>query len=349
MKVAIVPAGQWGTALAVPLADNGHQVTLWFRQPGEAAAFQQTRENARRLAGVRFPASVQAASDLAAAVAGADLVVLGPASPGLRELAGRLAPLLAPAAAVVCITKGLEPDTDLRMSQVILAVDPALAPRLAVLSGPNFAVEVARRLPTATVVAAASAAVAEFVQGALATPHFRPYTHHDVTGVELGGALKNVIAIGVGIADGMGMGDNARAALITRGIAEISRLGVALGADAMTFAGLSGIGDLVLTCTGDQSRNRQAGLAIGRGAPPAAVLAAGKTIEGAPTARAALDLARRLGVAMPITEQIAAVLFAGLDPRQAVQRLMTREATEEWPRPGLAADGSLRREAWPPA
>lgn len=329
MNVAIVPAGQWGTALAVPLLENNHHVTLWFRAAADAAEFNRTHENARRLAGVVFPASVVATSDLAAAVAGADLVVLGPASLGLREVAGALGPVLNPAAAVVCITKGLEPETDLRMSQVVAAVAPGVAARLAVLSGPNFAVEVARRLPTATVVASADAAVAQFVQAALATSRFRPYTHDDVVGVELGGALKNVIAIGVGIADGMGMGDNARAALITRGIAEMARLGAALGAQQTTFAGLSGLGDLVLTCTGDQSRNRQAGLAIGRGTPAGTVLGSGKTIEGAPTARAALELARKLGVEMPITEQIEQVLYEGLDSTVAVQRLMTREATGE--------------------
>lgn len=329
LQVAVVPAGQWGTALAVPLVENGHRVTFWFRSAADADAFNRTRTNARRLAGVTFPAGCTATSDLAAAVAGADLVILGPASRGLRQVAQQLGAALHGEAAVVCITKGLEPGTDLRMSQVVAAAAPGLAPRLAVLSGPNFAQEVARRLPTATVVAAADAAVARFVQGALATGSFRVYTHDDVVGVELGGALKNVIAIGVGIADGMGMGDNARAALITRGLAEMTRLGVALGASPLTFAGLSGMGDLVLTCTGDQSRNRQAGLAIGRGADPAGVLGAGRTIEGAPTARAALELARRHGVEMPITAQIEQVLYHGLDPAEAVRRLMARGATGE--------------------
>ncbi len=329
LRVAIVPAGQWGTALAVPLLDNGHQVTLWFRAAAAADSFAYARVNARRLAGIVFPDTVQATADLAAAVGEADLVVLGPASGGLRALAGQLGPLLRPEAVVVCITKGLEPATHLRVSQVVRAAAPTLGARLAVLSGPNFAVEVARRLPTATVAAAADPAVAQLVQAALTTGHFRVYTHSDVVGVELGGALKNVMAIGVGISDGMGMGDNSRAALITRGLAEMTRLGVALGASPLTFAGLSGMGDLVLTCTGNQSRNRQAGLAIGGGEPPALVLGAGKTIEGATTARAALDLAQELGVELPITEQIEQILHGGLSLAEGVRRLMGREATGE--------------------
>lgn len=327
MRVAIVPAGQWGTALAVPLLDNGHSVRLWLRDPAAAAQFAATR-TAPRLPGVALGPGAMATAHLAEALEGADLVVLGPASHALRAVCRQVAPHLPPGALVLSIVKGLEPDTLLRMSEVIAQEIPA-AGRLAVLSGPNFAGEVARRLPAGTVVASRDPAVARWVQDALMTPRFRVYTSADVVGVELGGALKNVMAIGVGISDGLGMGDNARAALITRGIAEMARLGAALGASPLTFSGLSGVGDLVLTCTGDQSRNRRLGLAIGRGQPLAQVLAGGQTVEGVPTARAALRLAERVGVEMPIVREIHAVLFEGKDPLAALADLMGREKTQE--------------------
>lgn len=326
---AVLPAGQWGTALAIPLAANGHRVRLWFRDPIEAAAFHQSRINRRRLPEVRLPEGVTGTADLEAAVSGADLILMASSSAGLRAVCRQLKPHLPPNAVLLSLVKGLEAGTLLRMSEVIAEELPEAAGRIAVLSGPNFAVEVAQQLPAGTVAAAADLRVAELVQEWLLTSRFRVYTHDDVVGVELGGALKNVMAIGVGICEGLGMGHNAQAALITRGLTEMARLGAAAGASQLTFAGLSGIGDLVLTCTGDLSRNRQAGLAIGRGRSPAEVARTGRTIEGISTTRGAWQLAGKLSVAMPITEQLHAVLFDHLPPRVALERLMTRERTRE--------------------
>jgi glycerol-3-phosphate dehydrogenase (NAD(P)+) len=335
MRAAIIPAGNWGTALAVPLSDNGHTVRLWRRTPDFAPEFNRTRENRTHLPGVVLPPGVTAAATVEEALAAADLVVLAPASAGLREICRAVAAHLPPTALVLSVTKGLEPETLRRMSQVITEEIPGVAKRLAVLSGPNFAIEVARGLPATSVVAAPDLAVARVWQDALSTLRFRVYTSTDPVGVEIGGALKNVIAIGVGISDGLGMGQNARAGLITRGIAEMTRLGLAMGANPRTFAGLSGLGDLVLTCTGDLSRNRQAGLAIGRGKTLAQFLAeTGVVVEGVPAARAAWQLAQRHGVDMPITEQIYAVLYQGKDPRLATRDLMSRLRTHEYEESG---------------
>ncbi|MCG0237818.1 MAG: NAD(P)-dependent glycerol-3-phosphate dehydrogenase [Firmicutes bacterium] len=325
LEIAIVPAGQWGTALAVPLTANGHRVRLWFRRPEEAAHFRRTRET-RRLPGIRFGDGVTGTERLEEAVAGADLVVLAPASQGLRQVARAIRPLLRPGAILVSASKGLEEETLLRMSEVLAQEIPEAADRVAVISGPNFAVEVARGLPTGTVVAARDPKLAETVQDTFLTPRFRAYTSDDPIGVELGGALKNVIAMAVGVSDGLGLGHNTRATLITRGLAEMARLGMALGAQLMTFAGLSGVGDLVLTATGDLSRNRQAGLYIGRGGTLADFIReTGATVEGAPTARAARELAARLGVEMPITEQLCRILYDGTAPEEALLALTGRE------------------------
>lgn len=328
--VAIVPAGTWGAALAVPLADSGHQVRLWSRQAGFAAAFNQDRRHPR-LPGLTFADRVTACADIGAAVAGADLVILAPASHGLRAVCRAAAPYLGHGPLLVAVTKGIEPETLLTMSEVISDELGAAAGRLAVLSGPNFALEVARRLPTTTVVASARTAVAEAAQDILMSPNLRVYAATDVKGVELGGALKNCVAIAVGISDGLGLGNNARAALITRGLAEIARLGRACGAAPQTFAGLSGLGDLVLTCTGEYSRNRQAGLAIGRGQGLGAYMqAAGAVVEGVPTTRAARELARRLGVDMPIVEELYQILHGNKAPADGVMTLMTRMKTSEF-------------------
>lgn len=345
LTVAVVPAGQWGTALAVPLSRGGHSVRLWFRTREEADHFNAHRENHRRLPGIVFPAPVSGTSDLAEAVADADLVILAPASAGLRDLCRRLRSLVSPRAVVVSAVKALFPDEPRFVSQVIAheldgTGSPAatkqaasgvtrsavaVAGRIAVLSGPNFAVEVARELPAGTVVASENQDSARFVQAALMTERFRVWTSTDVVGVQLGGALKNIIAIGAGLSDGLGLGDNARAALITRGVAEISRLGKALGANPLTFAGVSGIGDLMLTCTGDLSRNRRAGLAIARGE----ALDPGTTVEGIPTTKATYHLARDLGVDMPITEVVYRVLYEDLPPEEGMHCLMTRQPTSE--------------------
>lgn len=329
-KAAIVAAGAWGTALAVPLSEGAKDVVLWSRRPGWAAEFNQNRQNRYSLPGITLPSNVRAVNDLEEALSGADFVILAPESIGLRDVCRQIAEMCPPVP-LVSATKGLEPRSLLRMSQVIREELPERLHRyIAVLSGPNFSAEVARGLPTTTVVASDNEDVARQAQDALMTTRFRVYTNHDVIGVELGGALKNVIAIGVGISDGLGMGLNARAAIITRGIAEIARLGVAMGARPLTFAGLAGLGDLVLTCTGDLSRNRRAGLAIGQGRKLREFLAeTGLTVEGVPTTRAARDLSERLGVDMPITAELYEVLFEDKAPQEAVMSLMSRTKTGE--------------------
>lgn len=326
-QIAIVPAGAWGTALAVPAADGGHTVRLWRRTPGWTRGWDRGH---RLLPGLRLPESVVGCETVAEAVTGADLVILAPASAALRDHCRWIRPHLRPDVLLVSVTKGLDPERHLRMSEVIAEELPEHRSRLAVLSGPNFASEVARRLPTGTVVACPDGRVAEKVQEALMTSRFRVYTNPDLVGVELAGALKNVMAIAAGISDGLGLGDNARASLITRGLAEIARLGAVLGANPLTFAGLAGMGDLVLTCTSDTSRNRRAGLAIGRGESAAQFVdATGLTVEGLTTARAARGWARTLGVDLPITEQVYQVIYEGASPLAAMDRLMNRDPTHE--------------------
>lgn len=327
-KVAVLGAGGWGTALASLTASNGRPSWLWARRPELAAEVAATRRNERYLAGVRIPDEVQVTADLAEALEGAGLVILAVPSHGLRAVLreavrtagtpGRSVRVFASAA------KGLETDTFKRMSEVMVEELPVGA-GIAVISGPNFAAEVAHRQPAATVVAAGRREWAEAVQDALVSPAFRAYTSPDVVGVEIAGALKNVYAICTGIADGLGLGLNARAAVITRGLAEMTRLGMALGAHPLTFSGLAGVGDLLLTCTGDLSRNRRAGLAIGRGENLESYL--GSTpmvVEGVRTTAAARDLAARGGVEMPILEQVYLVIFQGKPPSEAVSDLMTR-------------------------
>lgn len=330
LNVAIVPAGQWGTALAMPLARNGHNVRLWFRSSEAAVDFRARRENRRRLPGIVFPENVTGTADLAAAVDGADLVVIATASVGLHSLCARLAAHLGPNTVLLSLVKALFPEQPRLVSQVI---EQQLPHRITVLSGPNFATEIARELPAGTVVAGHDPETTRFVQQALMTERLRVWTSQDVVGVQLGGALKNVIAIGAGISDGLGMGHNSRATLVTRGVAEIARLGVGLGAEPRTFAGVSGIGDLMLTCTGDLSRNRQAGLAIARGTSPTEFTAprgeTGTTVEGIPTTKAANDWALALGIEMPITSVIYRILYENVSPEEGLDCLMTRAATAE--------------------
>ncbi|HEY8346289.1 MAG TPA: NAD(P)H-dependent glycerol-3-phosphate dehydrogenase [Symbiobacteriaceae bacterium] len=327
LQIAVVPAGMWGTALAVPAAQGGHTVRLWRRTPGWTKTWDRGHQ---ALPGLRLPQNVVGCETVAEAVAEADLVILAPASGALRAHCQWIRPHLRRDVLLVSVTKGLDPERHLRMSQVIAEELPEHRGRIAALSGPNFAQEVAAGLPTGTVVACPDRAVAEAVQDALMTSRFRVYTNPDLVGVELAGALKNVMAIAAGISDGLGMGDNARAALITRGLAEISRLGAALGASPFTFAGLAGLGDLVLTCTSDTSRNRRLGLAVGRGESAESFTArTGLTVEGLTTARAAYHWARSLGVEMPITEQVYTVLYEGRSPLEAMEQLMNRERTRE--------------------
>ena len=331
---AVVGAGSWGTALAGLLAANGHPVRLWARDPALAEAMRASRHNPRYLTSLPLPDAVEPTAELAGALAGALLVVSVVPSHAVRETMAAAAPHLAAGAVVVSASKGIENGTLMRMTEVLAEALPAAGGgRLAVLSGPSFADEVARGLPTAVTVASAEPDTAERVREAFATPRFRVYTSTDVVGVELGGALKNVIAIATGIADGLGSGTSARAALITRGLAEISRLGTALGGEQLTFMGLAGLGDLVLTCTGDLSRNRTVGLRLGRGETLAEIQADMRMVaEGIRTTRSARALARRAGVEMPITEQVHEMLYDSKSPQVVVEELMTREFKPEFER-----------------
>ena len=326
--VGVIGAGSWGTALANLLCENGHEVCLWARRPEFAEQLAERRCNEPYLPGVPLPQNLRYSADLSAAAAKAEMLVIVTPSHTLREMLSNL-PALPPGCILVSAIKGLEPETDLRMSQVISEMVGANHPVVA-LSGPSLAGEVARHVPTAIVTACTDLAVAKRVQQLFMGPFLRVYSHWDIAGVELGGALKNIIALAAGIAEGAGFGDNTVAALITRGLVEITRLGSRLGADPLTFAGLSGMGDLVLTCMSKKSRNRSVGEQIGRGRKLNEVLA-GMTMvaEGVRTTRAAFDLARRHDLDLPITHEVYQVLFENKDPKSAVNDLMLREAKVE--------------------
>jgi len=323
--IAMIGAGSWGTALAFLLAQRGYPVRLWARSPTLADQLAQDRENRKYLPGVRWGPEIMATADLAAALQEVAFVVLAVPSLGVREVCHQMGPLLRPRATVLSVAKGLESETGRRLSEVMRAELPAQI-ELAVLSGPNLAREVVQAIPTTTVIAAERTDVAEQWQGIFHSPTFRVYTNPDVAGVELAGALKNVIAIGAGINDGLGFGDNTKGALITRGLAEITRLGVKLGARPETFSGLAGIGDLFATCASQHSRNRYVGYEIGRGRRLADVVAAMDMIaEGVHTTKAAYHLAQVHQVDMPITTALYQVLFEDKDPRRAVAELMERQ------------------------
>ncbi len=325
MRAAVLGAGEWGTALAVLLARRGASVALWARRPELAAALARTRENEAYLPGVALPEGVTPTADLPRAVTGAGLIVLAIPSHGLAAALPPLGSLIGREGTLVSATKGILPDSLETMIQVIRRLVRIPPGRVATLSGPSFAREVADELPTAIVAASEEAATAQAVQAALGGPAFRVYASTDPLGVELGGALKNVIAIAAGIVDGLGLGHNARAALITRGLAEMARLGVAMGARPETLAGLAGVGDLILTCTSDLSRNRRLGTELAKGARLEELLAGGRfTVEGVGTARAAVRLAARYGIAMPIAQEVAGVLCDQRSPRQAAEALMAR-------------------------
>ncbi len=328
LQTAVIGAGAWGTALADLLARNAHAVTIWAYESDVAASIMREHENPRFLAGVRIAPTVRATTDLASAVDGASLVCVATPSHLLRGILRHAAPHLTRSAPLCVASKGIETDTLALMSDV--AAEEAVGHAVVALSGPSFAAEVAARQPTAIVAASDDDAASVLVQEALSNTHFRVYTHDDIIGVELGGSLKNVMAVAAGIVDGVGLGHNARAALITRGLAEMTRLGVAVGAKPATFAGLAGLGDLVLTCTGSLSRNRTVGLEIGRGATLAEVLAGKETIaEGVTTTRSAHALAAREGVEMPIVATVHRILFDGYPARLAVNELMSRELRAE--------------------
>jgi glycerol-3-phosphate dehydrogenase (NAD(P)+) len=330
MKAAVLGAGSWGTAFAKVLADAGQQVTIWARRPAVAVAIRERHVNPDYLPALRLPANVTGTVDARIALDGADLVVLAVPSQTLRANLGDFARYLGPDATLVSLMKGIELGTSKRMSEVIAEaaqVDPA---RIAVVSGPNLAAEIAAEQPAATVVACADPLRAERVQVAIRTPYLRPYTNDDVLGCELGGAVKNVIALAYGMATAMGFGDNTRAMVITRGLAETSRLGGALGANPLTFAGLAGLGDLVATCSSPLSRNRTFGEHLGRGETlEQAQAATRQTAEGVKSCLAIRDLARKHAVEMPITEQVELVCHEGLAPSVAVAALMGRSPKPE--------------------
>ena len=329
-RAAVLAAGSWGTAFGKVLADAGTDVVLWARGPGLAEAVNATHENPDYLPGVVLPDRVTAVDSARAAVEGADFVVLAVPSQTLRDNLTHIAPVLPRDVVLVSLMKGVELGTTKRMSEVVCEVADVPTSRVAVVSGPNLAKEIAAGQPAATVVACSDLGTAERLQAACMTPYFRPYTNTDVVGCELGGAVKNVIALATGMAEGMGFGDNTKASLITRGLAETSRLGAALGADPRTFAGLAGLGDLVATCTSPLSRNRTFGEKLGRGATLEQLLAQKQqTAEGVKSCRSILDLARKHDVDMPITEQVVAVVHEGKQPKDMVRALMTREAKSE--------------------
>ncbi|MEV6672671.1 NAD(P)H-dependent glycerol-3-phosphate dehydrogenase [Streptomyces sp. NPDC051162] len=329
-RCAVFGTGSWGTAFAMVLADAGCEVTMWGRRESLVTAINTTRVNADYLPGTELPAAVQATTDPAEAAAGADFTVLAVPSQTLRGNLTEWAPLLAPDTVLVSLMKGVELGTAKRMSEVAEEVAKVSADRVAVLTGPNLAKEIAARQPAAAVVACRDETVAKRLQTACHTPYFRPYTNTDVVGCELGGAVKNVIALAVGIADGMGLGDNAKASLITRGLAETTRLGLAMGADAHTFAGLAGMGDLVATCSSPLSRNHTFGTNLGRGMTLAETIAVTKqTAEGVKSCESVLDLARRHDVDMPITETVVEIVHEGKPPLVALKELMSRSAKPE--------------------
>ncbi len=330
MRAAVLGAGSWGTTFAQVLCDAGTPVTVWCRKPDLAEVINSRHESPDYLPGIALPAALRATADPAEALSGADLVVLAIPAQTLRRNLIEWHDVLPPGALLVSLMKGIELGTGDRMSQVIAEITGAGPDRIAVISGPNLAPEIAARQYCATVVACADEAMADQLQKACHTGYFRAYTNPDVVGCELGGAVKNVIALAVGIAGGMGLGDNTRAMLITRGLAEIARLGAALGADQHTFAGLAGMGDLVASCSSPLARNRSFGERLGRGVPLADVLASTTaTVEGVKSSESVLQLARAHDVEMPITEVIAGVMHGGLEIGQAVLLLASRSAKPE--------------------
>ena len=327
MKIAVLGSGGWGTALALVFLENGHDVTLWSFTEEESAVLRQTGENPM-LKGVALPKELKLTSDLAC-VKGCGAVVLATPSFAVRTTAKAAASLLEPGAVLVSVSKGIEKDTSLTLTDAI-EQEVGDAHPIVALSGPSHAEEVGRHIPTVVVSASKDRSAAEQVQDLFMNERFRVYASGDVVGVELGAALKNVIALCAGISDGMGYGDNTKAALMTRGLTEIARLGVAMGGRRETFAGLSGVGDLIVTCTSMHSRNRRCGILIGKGTPTQqAVKEIGAVVEGYYAAANARTLARKVGVEMPITEAAYQVLYEGKDPRQVIVDLMTRERKHE--------------------
>jgi glycerol-3-phosphate dehydrogenase (NAD(P)+) len=332
-RVAILGGGSWGTALSIVLSrtHRAHEISLWVRDLSLAESIRSDRENKLYLPGYKFPQKVQVTHDAAAALENAEVVVGAIPAAHARGVYGRLLPHLYSDTTIVSATKGLEPATHARMTEIVFqVVSPKFIPRIAVLSGPSFAVEAAAGHPTAVVLASSDMALANELQEEFAGPSFRLYTNEDVLGVELAGAMKNVIAIAAGACQGLGLGSNPLAALITRGLAEMTRLATALGARQETLSGLAGLGDLVLTCTGALSRNRHVGIELGKGRSLAEVLKGMKMVaEGVGTAGALLALARESGIDLPITEQVEAILHQGRSPKDAIRSIMDRPLKRE--------------------
>lgn len=328
MKIGIIGSGSWGCAVAIMLANAKHDVYLWSWQQEETDRLNRDRENKLTLPGVKFPESIICSNDISECVRNCGLVIVVVPSPAIRSTAKLLAPHIKEGQILLNLSKGLENNSLKTLSEVLKEEIPQA--EIAVMSGPSHAEEVSRNLPTTNVVAASSLDTAKYIQNIIMGENFRIYTSTDVLGVELGGALKNVIALCAGISDGLGYGDNTKAALITRGIAEITRLGVKIGASPETFSGLSGIGDLIVTCTSKHSRNRRAGILLGQGKTLSEALSEIQmVVEGVNTAAAALALAKKYNVSMPITEEANLILFEGKNPEDAVYNLMMREKKSE--------------------
>jgi glycerol-3-phosphate dehydrogenase (NAD(P)+) len=329
--LAIIGAGSWGTALALVLAPRFERIHLWVYEAELAERMVRTRENDLYLPGFRLPTNVEIHSSVSDAIRHASIVLNAIPSHFVRGVYREMLPMLNPEMMFVSATKGIENETLKRPSEIITeSLAARFVPRVGVLSGPSFATEVASQIPTAIVIASTDTALSGCIQALFSGPTFRLYTSSDPIGVEIGGSIKNVVAIGAGVVHGLSLGHNSMAALITRGLAEITRLAVALGGQAQTLSGLAGLGDLVLTCTGDLSRNRSVGVELARGRSLTEIVSSMKMIaEGVKTTTATWELARRLGVEMPITEQMHQMLYAGLPPREAVRRLMERSLRSE--------------------
>lgn len=329
-KAGVIGSGSWGTALARVLSKNGHEVTLWSRREEESRMLREERENKSKLPGVKLPDDILCTTDLEQTVEGKDILVLATASPSIRSMAKKMAPYVAEGQLIVDVSKGIEESTLMILTDVIAQEIPQC--RAAVLSGPSHAEEVGRDIPTTVVAGAKDRETAEYIQNLFMNKVFRVYTSPDMLGIELGGALKNVIALAAGAADGLGCGDNTKAALITRGIAEMSRLGVAMGGHIETFNGLTGIGDLIVTCASMHSRNRRAGILIGQGKTMQEAMDEVKmVVEGVNSAKAAKTLAEKYGIDMPIVQEVNKVLFEDKPAREALADLMLRDKKIEHP------------------
>jgi len=330
-KVTILGAGSWGTALGIVLADNGHEVRLWSYNEDQVYEINTYRTNERYLPGIQLEGKIHAYAEMSSALHNVKTIVIAVPTKAVREVVRKIARIIKNPVIVVHVCKGIEPDTLKRVSEMITEEMPEhLMEDLVVLSGPSHAEEVSRRQPTTVAVSSKNIRAAEYIQDLFMNANFRVYTNEDIVGVEIGGALKNIIALAAGISDGLGYGDNAKAALITRGLAEISRLGTKMGANPLTFLGLTGIGDLIVTCTSVHSRNWRTGNALGKGKSLNQILEEmGQVVEGVRTTKAAVQLAEKYNVTMPISSILYKVLFENLKPKEAVDELMSRRKTHE--------------------